>query len=219
MIVRLLTLTLLSCSTWLTAQTAGFNADFRFAEGVYLSHAALLANQPDLGWEAIGGEMVQLPEDFRVQIAGYRYNDERLDPGLVPYAISLDGTPYFFRRHDAARGFHEFTGLRIAGALSTMRYDTTVTERRLMKAYNPANGRPFREAYVDRERTMALEKVLHLRSGALLPLSKKTLLRLCADDAEIVTALRDVAPDDLEMLRRAVRLYDDRHPLPLPLAP
>ncbi len=213
---NVLLFTLLLTASGLTAQAA-FNAEYRFPEGVYLSHAALLANEPDLEWEAIAGEMVQLPEDFRVQIAGYGYNDDRIDDNIIPYAISLDGEPYFFIRRDETRNFYEFAGLRIRGALSTMRYDTVITTRQLMKAYNPINGQPFREAYVERDKTMTLNKILHLRSGALFPFTHQNVVRLCADDAEIARALLEVDPKEEEMLLRALRLYDDRHPLPLPI--
>lgn len=194
-----------------------FDAAFRFPEGVYLSHAALLACEPDLQWEAIDGEMVQLPEDFRVQIAGYGYKDARINEEIIPYAISLEGEPYLFVRRDDKRNFHEFAGLRVKGMLSTVRYDTTVTTRQLMKAYNPANGQPFRQAYVERDKTVSLNKILHLRTGALILFSHQNLLRLCADDQEIARALLEVNPRETELLLRALKLYDDRHPLSLPV--
>lgn len=204
----------------LTAQvdSAEFNANFRFADGVYFSHDALLANQPDLGWEFIDGEMVQLPEDYRVQIANYGYKDVRIHPDIVPYAISLDGLAYLFVRHDARRTYHDFAGLRIRGQLSTVSYDTTITIRQLMKAYNPANGRPFRQAYVERDTKRTLDKILHLRSGVLVPLDRYHLARLCADDAKLTEAIRNTDAGDTEMLLRALRLYDDRHPVRLPVA-
>lgn len=208
-------LLLLNVAT-LPAQST-FDDDYRFPEGIYLSHDALLAAEPDLEWEAIDGEMVQLPEDFRVQIANYGYNDVRINAEILPYAISLDGQAYFFTRKDERRRFHEFSGLRVMGALSTMRYDTVIHTRQLMKAYNPANGRPFRQAYVDLEKKMTLNKILHLRSGALYPFSRATLLRLCARDEELVTALRSADPQDETLLLRALRLYDDRHPVTLPI--
>ena len=211
----LLSIILLTVSG-LFAQTP-FNADFRFPEGVYLSHASLLANEPDLQWEAIDGEMVQLPEDYRVQIADYGYKDVRINADIIPYAISLDGIPYLFVKENEDRGFHEFAGLRVQGALSVIRYDTTVTTRRLMKAFNPANGQPFRQAYVEREKTIPLNKILHLRSGDLVPLDRPTLIRLCADDEELVKALKATDPKDEAMVLRALKLYDDRHLVHLPV--
>ena len=217
LILRVCTALLLLPSLPLSAQDSiAFNADFRFADGVYLSHASLLTNQPDLSWEAIDGEMVQLPEDYRVQIANYGYKDVRIDAGILPYAISLDGLAYLFVRRNEQRNFHEFAGLRIRGNLSTLRYDTTVQVRQLMKAYNPANGKPFRQAYVEREQTLPLNKILHLRSGALVPFTRANLARLCADDAKLSAAIRETEVDNEEMLLRALRLYDDRHPINLP---
>lgn len=202
---------------FLSAQTSDFGADYRFAEGVYLSHAALLAGDPDLEWEAIAGEMVQLPEDYRVQIAGYGYNDIRMSADILPYAISLDGQAYFFTSKDDKRNFHEFSGLRVQGALSTIYYDTTFTTRQLMKAYNPVNGLPFRQAFVERDKTVTLKMVMELRSGTRKPLTKATLLELLADDAELIKALKTSTDVTEEMLVRAIKLYDDRHKIQLPI--
>jgi len=218
--VRLLLLLFFTIS-WVNlsaqADSARFDADFRFVEGIYFSHASLLANQPDLGWEAIDGEMVQLPEDFKVQIADYGYKDVRINQDIIPYAISLDGKPYFFVRHDQQRQFHEFTGLRVHGLLSTLQYDTTIQTRQLMKAYNPANGLPFRQAWVEREKTLRLYRILHLRSGARLPFTKENILELCADDEDLTEALMKQEKTEETLLLRAVRLYDDRHFITLPL--
>lgn len=216
MVKRLLLFAFLTISTVIVGQTV-FNAEYRFPEGVYLSHAALLANQPDLEWESIAGEMVQLPEDFRVQIAGYGYKDDRINSEIIPYAISLEGEPYLFIRQDEERNFHEFAGFRVKGLLCTMQYDTIIVTRQLMKAFNPVNGQPFRQAYVQREKTVSLNKILHLRTGVQIPFNHQNLVRLCADDEEIARALIDVNPKDADMLLRALKLYDDRHPLYLPV--
>ncbi len=217
--LRVLLLFLLASPCWGQVDSLPFNADYRFPDGVYLSHAALLANQPDLSWEFIDGEMVQLPEDYRVQIANYGYKDVRIDQNIMPYAISLDGMPYLFVRKNERRDFYEFAGLRIMGTLSTLRYDTTVHTRQLMKAYNPVNGQPFREAWVERDKTLPVNKILHLRSGALVPFTRRQLMRLCADDRELAEALARISDEQQDLLLRALRLYDDRHPVYLPIRP
>ena len=194
-----------------------FDADYRLPEGIYLSHAALLANEPDLSWDAIEGEMVQMPETFRVQISGYRYKDAELDKDIVPYAISLDGEPYLFRRKNTARNFYDFIGLRIVGTISVMTYDTTVQTRHLMRAYNPVNGQPFREAYVEREKTLPLTKTWHLPTGQIAPLTRQNLLPLIADDADLTEALTDLPEPTDDLLIRAVKLFDDRVKTTLPL--
>lgn len=194
-----------------------FNADFRFTDGVYFSHDALLANQPDLSWEAIDGEMVQLPEDYRVQIADYGYKDVRINADIIPYAISLDGLAYLFVRRDNNRNFHEFAGLRVRGMLSTLQYDTTIQVRQLMTAYNPANGRPFRQAYVERDKKLTLSKILQMSSGNLVIFNRENLAALTVDDKKLTKAIHETETGNQELLLRALRLYDDRHPIKLPL--
>ena len=211
----LFVLTLLTAAG-LVAQT-NFASDYQLPDGVYLSHASLLAAQPDLGWEAIHGEMVQMPEAFRVQIGGYGYKDGSLDPDIMPYAISLDGQPYLFKAKNAVRDFYDFTGLRIAGTLSTITYDTTVQVRHLMKAYNPANGQPFREAWVEREKTLPLTKIWHLPSGKKMDLTRANLLSLIGNDQDLTEALLNLDTPTPDLLIKAVKLYDDRHPTPLPV--
>ncbi len=202
---------------WLLAAQSPepFGPDSRFADGVYLTHAALLANQPDVEWSDISGEMVQLAEDQRVQIDGFGYKSGRQSG--VPYAISLDGMPYLFVRHDARRRFYEFAGLRVAGRYSAISYDTTVHLRRLMKAYNPVNGRAFREAWVERDQQREVSRVIDMTDGRRLPLDKSTVQELLAREEDLVAALdRSEVAEEPKMLR-ALMIYNERHPLPLPV--
>ncbi|MBB4078117.1 hypothetical protein GGR28_000718 [Lewinella aquimaris] len=199
---------------WLGAQQSRvFDADFRFSEGIYLSQDALLANTPDVSWSQITGEMVQLAEDYRLQVAGFGYKDRSY---RTPYAISLDGQPYLFIRADEERGFHEFAGLRERGTYSTLRYDTLVHTRQLMRAYNPATGFPFREGWVERDRTRSLSRIFELTSGRRLPLDLPTVMRLVASESDLVAALERTGPEEQDKLIRALRIYNERHPLLLP---
>ena len=208
---QLLLIILIIVATAAQAQTP-FTADYRLPEGIYLSHASVLSAQPDLKWDAISGEMVQLPETFRLQIGDYQYKDPNLDQDLVPYAVSLEGQLYLFLRNNRERNFHDFVGLSVAGTLSIITYDTTIQTRQLMKAYNPVNGRPFREAYVERSKTVPLTKIWHLPSGRLVPLRRADLLAFIGNDEELTQALLKLDEVTEDLLLRAVKLYDDRHP-------
>ena len=198
---------------WLVAQDRPFDAEFRFADGVYFSNASLLANEPDVTWEGIGGEMVQLPDDYRVQVDDFGYRDRDYTP---PYAIALDGLPYYFVREDSKRGFHEFAGLRTTGRYATLQYDTLIHSRQLMKAYNPVNGQAFRQAYVERDRQRRLYRILDAETGKRLSFDHPTVLRLVAREEDLVAALERTAPDDTAKILRALELYNQRHPLLLP---
>ena len=205
---------LLLLPIYLLAQDRPFDADFRFADGVYFSNASLLANEPDVTWEGIDGEMVQLPDDYRVQVDDFGYRDRDYAP---PYAIALDGLPYYFVREDSKRGFHEFAGLRSVGRYATLQYDTLIHSRQLMKAYNPVNGQAFRQAYVERDRQRRLYRILDAETGKRLPFDHPTVLRLVAREEDLVAALERTAPDDAAKILRALELYNERHSLMLPI--
>ena len=201
----------------LAAQTPEpFGPDYRFADGVYLSHAALLAGAPDINWSEIAGEMVQLAEDHRVQIDGYGYKSGS-DRG-TPYAISLDGVPYFYTRHDERRNFHEFAGLRLQGRYGTMTYDTSVHMRRLMRAYNPANGLPFREGWVERDQLKTVERIIDMETGVRHPLDRASVLAIVGEERDLAAALDRVTEEEQPRLIRALQIMNERHPLLLPLS-
>lgn len=216
---------ILLLSTFFTALTAQyevriFNADYKFAEGIYFSHASWLANTPDLTWEEIDGEMVQLPEDYRVQIADIKHkNGEAIHD---PYAISLDGFPYICVKHDETFNFHEFSGLRFRGRYAYFRFARKELVSKTMYAYNPANGRPFREGKVVRELDKTYDVLLHVSSGDQQILDKDTVYDLLEEYKDLQRAVALLDPADKEIrskLIQAVKLYNEREPLLLPLVP
>lgn len=195
-----------------------FNADYQFKEGVFLSHSSWLANEPDLSWEQIEGEMVQLPEDYRVQIDGMTTKDGNRIEDV--YAISLDGFPYICVHHDLKRNFHEFAGLRFRGRYAFFKFVQKEVVRKMMYAYNPANGRPFRGGAVERERDVLKEVLLHLPSGDQLLLSQQNVYNLLDDYPDLQRAVSLLDPEDKDIsakLTQAVKLYNDREPLLLPM--
>jgi len=200
---------------WIGAQTSSrtLDADFRFQDGVYLSHQSLINNLPDAPWSEITGEMVQLSEDFRLQVDGYGYKSGAY---RKPYAVALDGLPYLFVRHSSRRDYHEFSGLRTMGTYATVQYDTIVHAELLMRAYNPANGLAFREGYVSRDQQRTLNRVVDMTSGRRLPLDQPTVMRLVGEERDLLAALERTERAATERLLRALTIYNERHPLLLP---
>ena len=183
-------------------------------EGVYQSHASLLAATPDHPWSAIGGEMVRLEEKRSLKVEAYR---NKQAPGApLPYAIVLDGRTYLHVAAADPRNFEEFAGLSATATLSRISYDTTLHTRHLMRAYNPATGRPFREAYVDRDKVVRLERIVDLRTGRRYPFDLAHVRRLCAGDRDLRAALARTEAKETDKLDRALRIFSQRNPLPLP---
>ena len=191
-------------------QRTPLDADFRFRDGVYFTPEALIANQPDAEWGDIAGEMVQLPDDYRVQIDSFGYKQGRY---VTPYAISLDGLPYLFVRQDTRRPFHEFAGLRNVGRYATLRFDTLEHTRQLMEAFNPATGRPFRRGWVERDRRREVHRIVDMTDGRRFPLEVAVVARLVAGETDLSSAVAKLAPDEEQKMIRALVLYNERYPL------
>ena len=206
---------LLLLPLWMAAQQRSpLDADFRFRDGVYFTPEALMANQPDVEWGDIAGEMVQLPEDYRVQIDSFGYKGGRYVP---PYAISLDGLPYLFVRQERRRPFHEFAGLRNVGRYATVRFDTLEHTRQLMEAFNPVTGQPFRRAWVERDRRREVHRVVDMTDGRRFPLEAAVVARLVSTEEDLSSAVRKLAPDEEQKMIRALILYNERYPLLIPV--
>ncbi|MEM7571422.1 MAG: hypothetical protein AAF433_00925 [Bacteroidota bacterium] len=196
------------------------NAAFRFADGVYYSFAALAANQPEHSWAGVDGEMIELAGSSRVQIAGMGYQGAPLSQS--PYAISLDGKPYLFVKVDSLLDYHEFAGLRKLGRYSYFEYERKVMRGRTMYAYNPANGLPFRQAYVEREEIQTTRVCLDMQTGRQFPLQRAELLRPLRGEPELIRAINQLRVDDPQLeskLLQAVVRYNERHPVFLPTRP
>lgn len=191
-----------------------FNAEYTFKEGVYLSHESWVANEPDYSWEEVDGEMVQLPEDYRVQIS-----DMALKSGGSignVYAISVDGFPYMFAKYEGPQRYHEFAGLRFRGRYAYYRFFKREMVTTTMYAYNPINGQPFREAPVTREKELVKEMLLHVQTGETLALNRTNVYEILADHPDLQRAVGLLSDDDPELrskLIRAVKLLNEREPL------
>ncbi len=216
----------LACSL-LPAQSAeptdsfALDREYRFNEGVYFSFASLVANRPDRGWDEVGGSMVQFPDDYRVQIGGMKLSGHPIDGPI--YALVLEGFPYRLVRRSEQNALTEFVMLRIRGRLAYYEFETTEVKSIVMRAYNPANGRPFREGMVDKREVVRNGRLLNFEDGGELTFDRENLIAMTSDrDPDLAELLLNLDPrerDYEEKLRKAVKIFDDRHPLYLPNPP
>lgn len=202
------------------SDSSQLNSAFRFTDGVYYSFAALAANQPEHSWAGVDGEMIELAGSSRVQIAGMGFQGAALRQD--PYAISLDGKPYLFVKVDSLLDYHEFAGLRNLGRYSYFEYERKVMRGRTMYAYNPSNGLPFRQAYVEREEVQTIRECLDMLTGRQFPLQRAELLRPLSEEPELIRAINQLQVNDPQLeskLLQAVVRYNERHPVFLPIRP
>lgn len=195
--------------------------DFRFADGLYRSFAALQSNTPDLRAAFMDGRMVILPEEYRLKVEAL-HPKGRADLAVSHtdmYALVIDGLPYLHIGYDSLRQFSEFAGLRARGRLSYFRYDTSWVEQRVMTAYIPYTDRPFRQGSVSVEQQQTLHWVFDFTDGSRWLLSRDKLLARVAGDPALYRTVEALPPDaPFDDIYRCLLIYDDRHPLHLPVA-
>ena len=184
-----------------------------FPDGLYFTYANFIAGEPDLKWDEISGEMVQLPEDFRLQVADFRLKGSDTAPTI--YAVCLDGFPYLFVKEDQQLNYHEFAGLRLNGRYRYYEYTGKVKTDNVMYAYNPANGRPFRQGRVQREKNVLHQFVLDLATGKTRVFDRPGVSEIVETDSDLLRAVTILKPEDRELglkLLQAIRIYNQRYP-------
>ncbi len=214
MSVRSILLLLFVCTLGFLLGQSESQPAFRLVDGLYSSHQELLAGTPSLDWELVGGEMVQLPDDYRLQIAGIHHKGGGLLPDI--YAVVLDSFPYRLVREDTQLHYHEFAGLRLAGRYRYYSYEQYEEVSSRMYAYNPANGRPFRQGIVSRKKLVHKQYVMDMATGKNSDFSQAGIADLVSSDLDLVEAIRSIDPEDQALedkLLQALRVYNKRYPI------
>lgn len=196
------------------------NSGFRFEDGVYRSLDELRGNQPAYTWDEVSVKAAANAEHYRAQAEYVRLDESgALLPSDSVWAIVLDGLPYVRLAQDTSlkAGAMAFAGLRVRGRICYYRYERQQERLVEITAYNPLTGRPFRKGNIKKPETVEEERVFHLFTGDAGPLSRETLLRLVADDDQMVSTVEDL-PEQAgrDRLYKCVLIYDDRNPVYLP---
>ncbi|MEZ4986953.1 MAG: hypothetical protein R2795_18270 [Saprospiraceae bacterium] len=196
------------------------DVSYAFRDGVYSQLTDLRLNTPTIAFKNLGGQMVLQADEWLLKV-------ETLHPLGRPdleipldqvAAICVDGMPYVFAYKDSLRRFSVFAGLRVKGLLSYYAYDTLAYDTVMVRAYNPVNGRPFREKAVARPRAELTEKIIHLGTGQTWDFDPEGMAQAIADDAVLTATLKSLTEEEqLARLQKILLIYDDRHPLWLPV--
>jgi hypothetical protein len=213
---------LLSCSglgAWAQQDSVLLDKAFRFVDGAYASWDALLRNSPTYSLARLDGSLVLQAEAYLLKV-------ERLHPKGrpdLPFDLSelplicLNGLPYVRAAYDTARQFTVYAGLRVRGRLSYFAYELPVKDTVLIQAYNPYNGRPFRQQEMVKPGVELQEYLLDLTTGQIWQYTLPNLLEAIADDPALVESMVQRTPAEArERMQRVILIYDDRHPLYLP---
>ena len=112
------------------------------------------------------------------------------------------------------RPLTSFAGLRVRGKIFYFNYETEFDEKVTIQAINPANGRPFRTGYVDKEKSILIEKMLLWDNGEVKDFSKANFIEWIEKDKALAQSVRELSEKDLkEKLFKSLLIYNDRHPV------
>lgn len=186
--------------------------NFKFADGVYVNYADFQKNQPTYNWQDVNANLATSEEGFVAQVEYIRHNEQMLDLEQV-WGICLGGIPYIrLPKGEVTDAATVFAGLRVRGKISYFRYKDEEIDFYEVKAYNPLNGRPYRQAKVPVEKTVEREFMLDWETGKIAEFSVENLLDWIADDRQLWESFRELSPREAADRKfRVLLIYDDRN--------
>jgi len=186
--------------------------NFKFADGVYVNYADFQKNKPTYSWQEVNASLATSEEGFVAQVEYIRYNQQPLNLQEI-WGICLGGIPYIrLPEGEVTDAATVFAGLRVRGKICYFRYKDEETEFYEVKAYNPLNGRPYRQAKVPVEKTVEREFMLDWETGEVAAFSVENLLDWIAEDRQLWESFRELSPREAADRKfRVLLIYDDRN--------
>ncbi len=208
---------LLSVSIQMTGQDSVLvTKNFKFADGVYFDFENLKRNQPDIKWKDLEAIYITNPKTFLTQVEYLlvRNTGQLIDLQSL-WGVVIEGIPYVRLEKEALnRPLVSFAGLRVRGKIFYFNYETEVGEKVAIQAINPANGKPFRTGYVEKEKSILMEKMLHWDNGEVQDFSKENFLKWIENDKGLYKSVQEIERKEVqEKLFKSVLIYNDRHPV------
>lgn len=198
------------------------DVNYRFVDGVYTSIEALKTNVPSYPLANISGSLVLQEEEYLLKVEGLHPRGRAdLPLNLSDFKIiCVNGLPYVQAYQEEERQYTVYAGLRVRGRLCYFAYEKTYPDTVLIRAYNPLNGRPFREQNIVRDQYQLHEKVLDLSTGAVHDFNLENMLVLLEADKPLIGSLANMTENEAQArLQKCLLIFDDRHPFYLPAAP
>ena len=194
-----------------TASGQLLNGDFRFADGLYHTHEALLKNQPDLESDTSRYEIISSGSTGNLFAALKGDELISLDHFDSILYIVENGRVYINADEDL-RGLHRFVLLSVQGKIGLFERDYEEKVVVPIKAYNPLNGQPFRSGEIEKKVRTTVPYLLVFETGKFMPFTYRNFLGLISDDKELVNQVLEIDTEDRnEKLYKCLLIYNDRN--------
>ncbi len=188
--------------------------NFKFRDGVYVTFQDFQRNRPSYQWEALHASLATTEEGFVAQVASIKFNGKPLDLQQI-WGICMGGIPYIrLPQGEVTDAATVFVGLRVRGKICYFKYKTNTTEMVEVRAYNPLNGRPYRQGLVPVQRTVLREYMLNWQTADIEPFTTDIFLQWIEDDPQLWRTVKDLSIEEAdEKLFRCLLIYVDRNPV------
>ncbi len=186
--------------------------NFKFKDGIYVNFTDFQQNKPSYTWEEVNARLATSDEGFVAQVEYIKKDQQIIDLQQI-WGICLGGIPYIrLPKGEITDAATVFAGLRVRGKICYFKYKDEAIDTVEVKAYNPLNGRPYRQAKVPVERTVQQERMLHFQTGEVADFNIQNLLIWIQDDRQLWNTVRDLSLEEAdEKLFRCLLIYVDRN--------
>lgn len=210
-------ITIKSCSLFAQNDSILLTKNFKFKDGIYLNLEDFQKNQPNYTWNEVVANLATSDEGFITQVESIKTKEQLLDLEQV-WGICLGGLPYIrLPKGEITDAATVFAGLRLRGKLCYFSYNMDITEFQIVKAYNPLNGRPFRQGRVPVKKTVEYQFLLNFTDGTVAEFNKENLLKWIENDRQLWNTVQDFSDQEVqEKLFKCLLIYVDRNPIYLP---
>jgi len=192
--------------------------NFKFKDGLYLNFEEFKINTPSVSWDSVFARLHSNPQNLitLVDTIHFKNTDQEELSGI--WGFTLGGIPYINLNQANGAGLKKFIGLKVRGAICYFTTERKIAETRLIKAYNPVTGIPFREGEVTTQSTDIDKYMLSFDTGEIVAFNRENFISWIDSDSRLVKTIRSLDENEIgEKLFKCLLIYDDRNPRYVPV--
>lgn len=216
--VRILIFTFLLMASGAKAQSDSLvlvSKNFKFQDGVFFTFEDFKNNQANLTWDTVYAKLHTNPQKLVTLVDSIMLADTPLMDSI--WGISLGGIPYLNLNKKNDAGLNIYVGLKVRGNISYFSVDEVMEEVKLIKAYNPRTGVPFREGEVVTKKEIQNNFMLSFENGKIERFTMDNFVSWIEEDEMLVKTVKAINEQDVsEKLFKCLLIYDDRNPVYVP---
>ena len=191
--------------------------NFKFSDGIYLSFEEFKENKPSISWDSTFARLHTNPQNLTtlVDTIHLKTSDDQI--GQI-WGFSLGGIPYINQQEKNTAGLNKYLGIKVRGNICYFTKSETLKKSKVIKAYNPVTGIPFRESEVMTEKDIERKFMLSFNTGEVLDFTPSNFIEWIETDSQLVNTVMELPDEDrAEKLFKCLLIYDDRNPVYVPV--